>query len=58
MDQAAFVCRTRKKGTEGMGKALDHLASQGPVRHPATATDRASFVQGALLPVDGGRTAV
>ncbi|MFB5189460.1 SDR family NAD(P)-dependent oxidoreductase [Alicyclobacillus fastidiosus] len=60
---------TRTEGTEGMGEALDHLASQAPMGHPATAdeiadaivflaTERASYVQGALLPVDGGRTAV
>jgi NAD(P)-dependent dehydrogenase (short-subunit alcohol dehydrogenase family) len=29
--------RTRTEGTEGMGEALDHLASQGPVGRPATA---------------------
>lgn len=52
-----------------MGDALQQLASQAPAGRPATpeeiaeaivflATDRASFVQGAILPVDGGRTAV
>ena len=45
------------------------LAAQAPAGRPAApeeiaeaivflATDRASFVQGAILPVDGGRTAV
>jgi NAD(P)-dependent dehydrogenase (short-subunit alcohol dehydrogenase family) len=52
-----------------MGDALQQLAAQAPAGRPAApeeiaevivflATDRASFVQGAILPVDGGRTAV
>ncbi len=52
-----------------MGEALDKLAAQAPSGRPATAdeiaeaivflsTDRASFIHGAVLPVDGGRTAV
>jgi NAD(P)-dependent dehydrogenase (short-subunit alcohol dehydrogenase family) len=52
-----------------MGDALRQLAAQAPAGRPAApeeiaeaivflATDRASFVQGAILPVDGGRTAV
>ena len=52
-----------------MGNALQKLAAQAPAGRPAApeeiaetivflATDRASFVQGAILPVDGGRTAV
>jgi NAD(P)-dependent dehydrogenase (short-subunit alcohol dehydrogenase family) len=52
-----------------MGDGLQQLAAQAPAGRPATpeeiaeaivflATDRASFVQGAILPVDGGRTAV
>lgn len=60
---------TRTEGTEVMGEGLDQLAAQAPARRPATAdeiaeaivflaTDRASFVYGAKLAVDGGRTAV
>lgn len=60
---------TRTEGTEGMGKALDELALAGPAGRPASpeeiaeaivflATERASFVHGAVLPVDGGRVAV
>ncbi len=60
---------TRTEGTAPMGDALQQLASQAPVGRPAApeeiadaivylASDRASFVQGAILPVDGGRTAV
>jgi NAD(P)-dependent dehydrogenase (short-subunit alcohol dehydrogenase family) len=60
---------TRTEGTESMGQGLERLAAEAPVRRPATAdeiaeaivflaTDRASFIQGAKLPVDGGRTAI
>jgi NAD(P)-dependent dehydrogenase (short-subunit alcohol dehydrogenase family) len=60
---------TRTEGTASMGDALQELAAQAPAGRPAApeeiaetivflATDRASFVQGAILPVDGGRTAV
>ena len=60
---------TRTEGTAAMGDALQQLAAQAPAGRPAApeeiaeaivflATDRASFVQGAVLPVDGGRTAV
>jgi NAD(P)-dependent dehydrogenase (short-subunit alcohol dehydrogenase family) len=60
---------TRTEGTEAMGEGLQELAAQAPARRPATAeeiaeavvflaTDRASFIYGAKLPVDGGRTAV
>ncbi|GGA33932.1 SDR family NAD(P)-dependent oxidoreductase [Paenibacillus physcomitrellae] len=60
---------TRTAGTEGMGEALDQLAAQAPAGRPASAeeiaeaivflaTERASFIQGARLAVDGGRTAV
>src|SRR6201987_2635482 len=60
---------TRTEGTDVMGEALDQLAAQAPARRPASAdeiaeaivflaTDRSSFIQGAKLAVDGGRTAV
>ncbi len=60
---------TRTEGTQAMGDGLDQLAAQAPAGRPATAdeiaeaivflaTDRASFIQGAKLAVDGGRTAV
>jgi NAD(P)-dependent dehydrogenase (short-subunit alcohol dehydrogenase family) len=60
---------TRTEGTAGMGDALDQLASQAPAGRPGDATeiadaiaflatDRSSFVHGAVLPVDGGRIAV
>ncbi|MFG3026288.1 SDR family NAD(P)-dependent oxidoreductase [Streptomyces sp. NPDC048254] len=60
---------TRTEGTAAMGDDLDALAAQAPAGRPAEAreiaeaiaylaSDTASFVQGAILPVDGGRTAV
>jgi NAD(P)-dependent dehydrogenase (short-subunit alcohol dehydrogenase family) len=61
---------TRTEGTVAMGEdALQQLAAQAPAGRPAApeeiaeaieflASDRASFVQGAVVPVDGGRTAV
>jgi NAD(P)-dependent dehydrogenase (short-subunit alcohol dehydrogenase family) len=60
---------TRTEGVEPMGAALDHLAAEAPAGRPATpdeiaeaivflATDHSSFIQGAKLAVDGGRTAV
>jgi NAD(P)-dependent dehydrogenase (short-subunit alcohol dehydrogenase family) len=60
---------TLTEGTEAMGKGLEQLAAQGPAGRPATAdeiaeaivflaTERASFIYGAKLAVDGGRTAV
>ncbi|WP_308293160.1 SDR family oxidoreductase [Streptomyces sp. TS71-3] len=60
---------TRTEGTAVMGDALDQLAATTPAGHPAApreiadaivflASDRASFVHGAVLPVDGGRIAV
>jgi NAD(P)-dependent dehydrogenase (short-subunit alcohol dehydrogenase family) len=60
---------TRTEGTVGMGDALDQLAAGGPagrVGQPEEiaaaitylATDQASFIHGAVLPVDGGRLAV
>ena len=59
---------TRTEGTEGMGEALDQLASLAPAGRPASpeeiasaivylASDEASFIHGAVLAVDGGRTA-
>ena len=60
---------TRTEGTAAMGEGLDQLAAAGPAGRPAQpdeiaaaitflATDQASFIHGALLPVDGGRIAV
>ncbi len=60
---------TRTEGTEAMGEGVEQLAAQAPARRPATAdeiaeaivflaTDRASFIYGAKLAVDGGRTAI
>jgi NAD(P)-dependent dehydrogenase (short-subunit alcohol dehydrogenase family) len=60
---------TRTEGTIPMGQALDELAKGAPAGRPARpeeiaaaitflTTDQASFIQGALLPVDGGRLAV
>jgi NAD(P)-dependent dehydrogenase (short-subunit alcohol dehydrogenase family) len=60
---------TRTEGTSAMGEGLEQLAAQAPAGRPATAdeiaeaivflaTDRASFIHGAILPVDGGRSAI
>ena len=60
---------TRTEGTEAMGEGLEKLAAEAPAGRPATpdeiaeaivflATDRASFIHGAKLAVDGGHTAV
>lgn len=60
---------TRTEGTKAMGDGLERLATEAPAGRPATAdeiaeaivflaTDRASFIQGAKLAVDGGRTAI
>jgi NAD(P)-dependent dehydrogenase (short-subunit alcohol dehydrogenase family) len=60
---------TRTPGTEPMGEAIDQLAQNLPLDRPASATeiaaaavflasDQASFINGAVVPVDGGRTAV
>jgi NAD(P)-dependent dehydrogenase (short-subunit alcohol dehydrogenase family) len=60
---------TRTEGTDAMGEGLEQLAAQAPAGRPATAneiaeaivflaTDRASFIHGAKLAVDGGRSAV
>src|SRR5437867_12717911 len=60
---------TRTEGTEGMGDGLEQLAARAPAGRSATpdeiaeaivflATDRASFIHGAKLAVDGGRSAI
>jgi NAD(P)-dependent dehydrogenase (short-subunit alcohol dehydrogenase family) len=60
---------TRTEGTAAMGDALDQLASLAPAGRTAApeeiadavvylASDQASFVQGVVLSVDGGRAAV
>jgi NAD(P)-dependent dehydrogenase (short-subunit alcohol dehydrogenase family) len=60
---------TRTPGTEPMGDGLDQLARTLPLGRPATAdeignaalflgSEEASYVNGAVLAVDGGRTAV
>jgi NAD(P)-dependent dehydrogenase (short-subunit alcohol dehydrogenase family) len=60
---------TRTESTEAMGEGLEQLAAQAPVGRPAAAeeiaeaivflaTDHSSFIHGANLAVDGGRTAI
>src|SRR5437660_5106634 len=60
---------TRTEGTGALGQGLEQLAAQAPAGRPATAdeiaeaivflaTDRASFIYGARLAVDGGRSAI
>ncbi len=60
---------TRTEGTDAMREGLEQLAAQAPAGRPATpdeigeaivflATDHSSFIYGARLAVDGGRTAV
>jgi NAD(P)-dependent dehydrogenase (short-subunit alcohol dehydrogenase family) len=60
---------TRTPGAEPMGDGLDQLAATLPLGRPATAeevgnaalflgSEEASYVNGAVLAVDGGRTAV
>jgi NAD(P)-dependent dehydrogenase (short-subunit alcohol dehydrogenase family) len=60
---------TRTPGTEVMGEALDQLASTLPLGRAAgsdeiastivfLASDEATYINGAILAVDGGRTAV
>jgi len=60
---------TRTPGTDAMGEGLDQLATTLPLGRPASAqeianaalflgSDEASYINGAILAVDGGRTAV
>lgn len=60
---------TRTEGTAAFGDGLDELASAGPAGRVASpseiaaaiaflVTNDSSFIQGAILPVDGGRLAV
>jgi NAD(P)-dependent dehydrogenase (short-subunit alcohol dehydrogenase family) len=60
---------TRTPGTEPMGEGLDQIAAMLPLGRPASAeeianaalflgSDEASYINGAVLAVDGGRTAV
>jgi NAD(P)-dependent dehydrogenase (short-subunit alcohol dehydrogenase family) len=60
---------TRTEGTAVMGDGLDQLASTSPIGRPASpdeiaeaivflASQRSSYINGAVLPADGGRTAV
>lgn len=66
---AVIVGPTATEGTGGTTEGLNALASQSPLGRPASpeeiasaiaflSSDEASYIQGALLPVDGGRTAV
>lgn len=66
---AVTVGPTRTPGSAELGEGLDFLASQAPAGRVADpteiaaavvflASEAASFVYGAALPVDGGRTAV
>jgi NAD(P)-dependent dehydrogenase (short-subunit alcohol dehydrogenase family) len=59
---------TRTEGTAVLGEAIDEFAALAPAGRPASpdeiaaaitylASDNASFVHGAILAVDGGRTA-
>ena len=66
---AVIVGPTRTPGSAELGDALEQLASQAPAGRVALAdeiasavdylvSESASFIHGAALPVDGGRTAV
>jgi NAD(P)-dependent dehydrogenase (short-subunit alcohol dehydrogenase family) len=66
---AVIVGPTATEGTGGTTEGLKALASQSPLGRPASpeeiasaiaflSSDEASYIHGALLPVDGGRTAV
>jgi NAD(P)-dependent dehydrogenase (short-subunit alcohol dehydrogenase family) len=63
------VGRNAERGEQTVGEGLEQLAAQAPAGRPATvdeiaeaivflATDRAGFIYGAKLAVDGGRTAI
>ena len=69
LDTAEIWKEKNRTFTEAMGEGLEQLAAQAPAGRPATAdeiaeaivflaTDRASFIYGATLAVDGGRTAI
>ena len=50
---------TRTEGTDAIGEALEQLAAEEIAEAIVfLATDRASFIHGAKLAVDGGRTAM
>jgi len=60
---------TSTEGTAGMTDALGQLAAPAPAGRPASADEiaeaivflasqRASYIHGAILPVDGGRAAI
>jgi NAD(P)-dependent dehydrogenase (short-subunit alcohol dehydrogenase family) len=66
---AVGVGPTRTEGTAGMGENLNGLAAQAPAGRPASVeeiasviaflvSEEAAFIQGAIVPADGGRTAI
>lgn len=66
---AVLVGPTHTQGTAAMSEAVEQLAATAPARRAATPGDiagaivylvgqDAAFVHGAILPVDGGRTAI